>query len=109
MKSKMVIDGIHILADELVQNEDGDLFCIPYLDAGQYKVHVFDRYEDDIDILDTINEKLGISFENNFNQNVETINKSINCIFRQKDTIFVNLYDAFQRRNWNLKYDFRKK
>ena len=94
LKSKIVIDGIYILADELIQNKEGSVFCIPYLDAGQFKVHIFDRNEDKIVILDTINDKLGIPLDNNYNQNIDSINKCINCIFRQHQTIFINLYDV---------------
>ena len=37
------IHGKYIKAKEFVQNREGNLFCIPYIDAGEFNFIVFDK------------------------------------------------------------------
>ena len=60
LRQSIDFEGEFMLADEIVQNNAGNTFCMPYFDSGQFKVHFFNNENPELDSLDCINSFLKI-------------------------------------------------
>lgn len=36
------IEGEYVKADEIVQDENGERYCLPYFDQGRFNILIFD-------------------------------------------------------------------
>ena len=89
------------------QNTKSNLFCLPYSDAGKYKIRVFTRNSENICQVDDLNEQLGVSV--NQNGSYKLMYSSIFAIFLDDSTLFVSLYDFAKKTNWLCKLDIATK
>ena len=87
-----------------MQNDNGNIFCLPFFDSGLFKIRIFDEKCDKIDELENINEKLGISFEQNYLINFDVPSISVN--FNDNESIYVNLFDNVENVHWFFQYNF---
>ena len=94
---------------------------MPYFDSGQFKLHFFNNENPEVDSLDSINGFLKIHDHKKQNSSKSVVKihygkechqitkKSINVVFKLKDTVFVNIFDHENSLNWSFKYNYMLK
>jgi|APSaa5957512535_1039671.scaffolds.fasta_scaffold343293_1 hypothetical protein len=96
------LTGKHLKCYQVCQNQEGNIFMIPYLDAGVFRLMVFNN---DIVLSDIhINELLAIDNSTIAINGVH--DPIINACFLQDSVIFVNLFHKVSRTNWHFKFSF---
>ena len=90
IEQEIQVEGQFLRADEIVQNKEGNIFCLPYYDNGLFKIHFFNQHEDTLDLFEDINEQLGIDEKSR--PPVGLANPMINVEFIKDHTVFVNLF-----------------
>lgn len=96
--------GKHLKCYEVQQNSEGTIYMIPFLDAGVFRLMIFDNNVVLSDIH--INELLGIDSSTIAINGVH--DPIINACFLDNSTVFVNLFHKVTKVNWHFKYSFER-
>ncbi len=85
------------------QNNDGDIFAIPYQDNGEFAVLILDKNGTEIELL-KLNEKLSLN-----NRSVPIIGFNepiITCCFLSNSMLFIQVYHRIVKKQYHFTYDF---
>lgn len=106
IEQEFTVEGEFLRADEIVQNQCGSIFCLPYYDNGFFKILTFSLKDKQLDLFHDINSQIGIDLKSqpplNFNFPL------IYCMFLDETTLFVNLYDSLEKNHWYFRYNYVK-
>ena len=63
IEQEIQVEGQFLRADEIVQNKEGNIFCLPYYDNGFFKILTFSVKEKMLDLFGDINHQIGIDLK----------------------------------------------
>lgn len=100
-----VLSGHYIKAKQVVQNNAGNLYMIPYYDNGIFRLTVFNKDKD----LDEININEILKIDNTSRPNHGLPDPMMNACFIQNDNIIINVYHTHTSTMWHFSYNFIEK
>ena len=82
------IEGNYIKASTIIQNKNGNKFCIPYLKDGTFNLLIFNKN----DVLDDFNINENLKLDNSTRPNDNFPFPMMDACFIQNEYLFVNIF-----------------
>lgn len=84
------LEGFYIKANEVSQSKSGDVYNVPYLDDGQFKMIVFNKQKN----LDSVNFNLKLNIDNETRPIHGFAYPMMSAVFTDSSNIFVSIYHS---------------
>lgn len=99
------VKGSWVVMNEIEQNNEGNVFCVPYSDNGKITALVFSNKGQVIDTLD-LNEQF--SMDTDSKPIFGFFNPMVTCCFVKDDNIFISAYHRDTFTQYNSIYSYKE-